>query len=158
MANRLQILVIDDDDAQVRLLANVVGRTFGGRVDMTAMTDAAEALRWIENCPPDVVLSDLDMPGVSGLDLLRAAKSRKLEAQVILVTGVSSPTFLREAIESGAADYLLKPLDPCALVAVIEQAIERIGRWRQALVGSSSAAACSPQSAPAVALHQVAPA
>jgi two-component system response regulator YesN len=127
-----QILVIDDDDAQVRLLAKVVGRAFGSRADLTALIDATEALVWIERSKPDLVISDLEMPGASGLQILRATKRRNPIAQVILLTGKSSMSALREALQGGAADYLLKPLDADTLAEVMQQAIERVERWRRA--------------------------
>ncbi len=133
MAFRHKLLVIDDDDAQVRLLTKIVGKSFFGLLDMTAMTDATEARRWIEQCQPDLVITDLDMPGASGLDLLRTAKHRNPTAQVVLLTGHSSTQALLEALEYGASDYLIKPLDPVAIVELLREAIHRIERWRVAL-------------------------
>lgn len=133
MAYRHKLLVIDDDDAQVRLLTKLVGKSFFGLLDMTAMTDATEARRWIEQCQPDLVITDLDMPGASGLDLLRAAKHRNPTAQVLLLTGRSSTQALLDALEYGASDYLLKPLDSVAIVELLREAIQRIERWRVAL-------------------------
>jgi two-component system response regulator YesN len=133
MANRLKLLVIDDDDAQVRLLTKLVGKSFYGRLDMTAMTDATEALRWIKQCHPDLVITDLEMPGASGLELLRAAKHCNPTSQVLLLTGHSSTQALLDALENGASDYLIKPLDPGAIVDLLREAIQRIERWRAAL-------------------------
>ncbi len=133
MTNRLKLLVIDDDNAQVRLLTKAVGTAFGGRLDMTAMTDAMEARNWIERCSPDLVITDLEMPGASGLDILRAAKRCNPTTQVLLLTGHSSRHALLEALEFGASDYLIKPLDPAAIAEVLCEAVKRIERWRAAL-------------------------
>ncbi|MEX2185187.1 MAG: response regulator [Pirellulales bacterium] len=133
MSTRHRLLVIDDDDAQVRLLTRVVGKSFADQLDMTAMTDAQEASRWIEACCPDLVVTDLEMPGASGLEILRTAKRRNPAAQVLLLTGCSSTQSLLDALESGATDYLLKPLVAGDLIKLLRQSIERIERWQLAL-------------------------
>jgi DNA-binding response OmpR family regulator len=117
----------------VRLLTKIVGMSFSGRLDMTAMTDSTEARRWIDQRHPDLAITDLEMPRASGLDILRAAKHCNPTAQVLLLTGRSSTQALLDALEYGASDYLIKPLDPVAIVELLREAIQRIDRWRIAL-------------------------
>ncbi len=133
MSHRQKLLVIDDDDAQVRLLTRIVSKSFVDRFEMTALTDAQEACRWIEEFGPDLVITDLEMPGASGLDVLRTTKRRNPAAQVLMLTGCSSAQALLDALEFGATDYLLKPLVPDELVDLLQQSTARIERWQLAL-------------------------
>ena len=74
----------------------------------------------------DVVLSDLHMGDVSGIDLLQLWKKRKPDTQFILLTGHSSVNSAVEAIKGGAYDYLTKPINPDELVLLIKRAVEAL--------------------------------
>ncbi len=128
------MLLIDDDDAMVRLLGRILERSLGedGLV-VESVTDPSEALAKITNEVFDIVVTDFDMPEVSGLDILVAAKSRNASTQVLLITGHSSQATLLEAMERGATDYLIKPVDQSQFVELIKQAHDRHHRWREAL-------------------------
>lgn len=134
-----ELLLVDDDPAMVRLLRRIVDRTFGTRMHLHSLTDPKEARRWIEEHVVDILITDLEMPGVSGLELLRCAKRRNPCAQVLFVTGHSTLDALTDALELGASDYLLKPLDQAELIALIEDAEKRQQRWREALAGTFDA-------------------
>ena len=95
-----------------------------------------EARSWIEGNILDILVTDLEMPGVNGLELLRCAKRRNVCAQVLFVTGHSTLDALTDALELGATDYLLKPLDQAELVELIGDAERRVRRWREALAGT----------------------
>jgi len=85
------------------------------------------------------LVTDLEMPGVNGLELLRCAKRKNPCTQVLFVTGHSTLEALTDALELGATDYLLKPLDQTELIELIEDAEKRLWRWRQALSGTATA-------------------
>ena len=141
MSKTFRMLLIDDDVAMVRLLETVVRRHFGDRVELSSSIDATEAKEMIEKESPDVIVTDLAMPGVDGLEVLRLAKGCNPWTQVLMLTGHSSTTALLAAVENGAADYLLKPVDQAELIELLEQAIDRVHRWRNALHGTVALAA-----------------
>ena len=130
------LILIDDDPSMTRLLGHVISREFGDQLEVETMTDAEDAKARIEVGGVDIVITDLEMPGISGLDLLRCAKGRNALTQVLLVTGESTQAALLEAMENGANDYLLKPVDQAELLELVSQALDRQVRWKTALAGT----------------------
>jgi len=82
-------------------------------------SDGREALGLAEKLDPDVVLTDIEMPNMSGLDLATALKRRGSRARVVILTTFARPGFLRRALQSGAAGYLLKDAPSQKLAAAI---------------------------------------
>ncbi len=136
--NKTKLLLVDDDPSMVRLLTKIIERSFGEDIEMQSLTDPTLAREVIDRNLIDILVTDLDMPGTNGLGLLRCAKRRHSLTQVLFVTGHSSLEALNDALEMGATDYLLKPLDQAELIELLDQAQKRVRRWRQALAGSFS--------------------
>jgi two-component system response regulator YesN len=118
---KLKLVMVDDDAAIVRIVEHIVAQHLPELFDTVAFTDSRRALDWINESACDVLISDLEMPGVSGLDLLRAGKRRHAELQAILLTAHSSWERIAEAIEQGVDDYLLKPIDRVQFVDLLQQ-------------------------------------
>ncbi|MEA1952031.1 MAG: response regulator [Planctomycetota bacterium] len=135
-----QLLVVDDDPSMVRLLKKIIERQFENEIELTSLTDPKEARRQIEAQIVDILITDLEMPGVNGLELLRCAKRRNACTQVLFMTGHSTLDALTDALELGATDYLIKPLDQAQLIKLVGDAQERLLRWREALAGTLHAA------------------
>jgi DNA-binding NtrC family response regulator len=136
---KTKLLLVDDDPSMVRLLTKVIDRSFGQEIELHSLTDPTMAREAVERELIDILVTDLEMPGTNGLSLLRCAKRRNALTQVLFVTGQSSLDALSDALELGATDYLLKPLDQVELVELLEQAQKRVQRWRQALAGTFNA-------------------
>jgi DNA-binding NtrC family response regulator len=133
---RTRLLLVDDDVAMLRLLTRVISASFADQIEIEALTDPNEAKERLQDGRVDILVTDLEMPGVSGLELLRCAKSRNATTQVLLITGHSTRGALLNALEFGATDYLLKPVDRTELVELIQETLARQQRWRQALLGT----------------------
>lgn len=119
-SNAGRILVVEDQETERRAVSQIL-KAEGFSVFGAESAD--KAIGYIdENI--DVVLSDLHMGDVSGIDLLHLWKKRKPETQFILLTGHSSVDSAVEAIKSGAYDYLTKPIHPDELVLLIKRAVE----------------------------------
>jgi DNA-binding NtrC family response regulator len=84
---------------------------------------AAEALQRLDRETYDVILTDLRMPGMSGLDFIRALEGRRCEAQVVMVTAHASVHSAVEAMRHGAFDYIEKPLRADALEKLVARAL-----------------------------------
>lgn len=139
MARKLNLLVVDDDPSIVRLATRIVERRLGDRIAVFGQTDSEQTRRWLEENCCDLLISDLEMPGVGGLELLRFAKRRNAWTQVMFITAHSTWDKISEAIEFGASDYLLKPIDPEELVAILSQQYIRCARWQNAVLGTLQA-------------------
>jgi CheY-like chemotaxis protein len=103
-----KILAVDDN-AQVRELVRDFLETRGHQVALAE--DGASALAAIQASPPDLLLLDLMMPGVSGLEVLRRVHASNPELPVVVLTAVHEDAVGREALNLGAVDYLTKPVD-----------------------------------------------
>jgi len=144
-----KLLLIDDDPGMVRLLTKIIEREFDGEIELASLTDPSEARRRIENQVVEILVTDLEMPNVNGLELLRCAKRRNASTQVLFITGNSTLDALTDALELGASDYLLKPVDQAQLIKLVGDAQERLLRWREALAGTLSIAGRQRQAAAA---------
>jgi len=118
--NHGRVLVVDDDPALSGIFADVL-REAGFTVELAA--DGRLALSLLESGPFDALVSDLVLPGIDGMALLRALRQRGLELPVIFITGSPHLSTAMQAVEFGAFRYLLKPVDAEQLVEVVERAV-----------------------------------
>src|ERR671919_2264528 len=125
---RPSIAIVDDDSGFAGYLRTFLAlRGYEAR-SYTRGDEIVAAIRQGE--PPDIVLLDVAMPGMDGIQTLKALKSARPELQVIMLSGREQANIIVEAVRLGAADYVVKPDDPeglgeIALDAAIKQAIER---------------------------------
>ncbi|GMV39761.1 MAG: sigma-54-dependent Fis family transcriptional regulator [Myxococcales bacterium] len=118
-----QVLVVDDERTLQRALSAILKKQ--GYSVFTA-SNAAEALAVLEETPIDVVLSDIQMPGLSGLDLLGRIKQQWPETEVVMMTAYGTVERAVTAVKAGAHDFLTKPFDNIDKVSiVVAKAIER---------------------------------
>ena len=117
-----RVLVIDDEPAVLRVLALLLERN-GFAVE--SASNARDGLTLLAEKGFDVILSDIIMPELSGLDFLRELRQHDLDIPVILMTTGATLDSARDAIEYGAQQYLLKPVEPEALVLSVGRAAAR---------------------------------
>ncbi len=115
-----RILVVDDERVVARVLARVLQSA--GHEVLTCF-DGISALEQVESANLDVVVSDIAMPGLDGIDLLRAVRARDLDLPVVLITGVPSLETAVQAVEYGAIRYLQKPVETVILRDTVEHAV-----------------------------------
>jgi DNA-binding NtrC family response regulator len=127
MSDAGRVLVVEDQEIERRALSQILkaeGLTVFGA------ESADKALGYVdENI--DVVLSDLHMGDVSGIDLLQLWKKRQPDTQFIVMTGHSSVNTAVEAIKAGAFDYITKPVNPVEIVLLIKRAIEGLQKDKE---------------------------
>jgi DNA-binding NtrC family response regulator len=129
----VQILVVDDDPSMTRLLEVMIEKCFGDKAYVETVNDPRQAEATLETEVVDLLLTDLEMPDINGLQLLQCAKRRNAWTQVIVITGHSSREALTAAMELGASDYLVKPIEMGALKETLGEAYARLQRWRKSL-------------------------
>ena len=127
------LLLVDDDISILRLIEKVLKKSLGDAITMESVVDARDAVARIDQGDVELLITDLEMPGISGLDLLQRAKKQKPCTQVILLTGSTDSDSLLDALEMGANDYLVKPVDLQMLEQLVSEAMQRLSRWKQAL-------------------------
>ena len=120
MANAL-ILVVDDDASQRRLLEFWLKEE---GYEVATAADGKAGLEIFESCSPALVISDIRMPGLSGLDLLGRIKASSPDTPVILITAFGTVADAVDAMKFGAADYVLKPVSPDELKMNVQRALE----------------------------------
>src|SRR5215471_135443 len=117
-----RILVVDDEE-NLRLVLRTMLKRAGYEVE-TAST-GEEALDKVEAFGPDVVLTDVRMPKMSGLDLLASLRAKQNAATVIVMSAYGSVDLALEAMKAGAYDYVGKPFKPDEIVLALRKAEER---------------------------------
>ena len=122
MRSRSQLLIVDDDTAMREMLASLF-RDRGYAVEEAA--SAAEALERADQQTFDVALSDIRMPGKTGIEMVGELRERLPETPVVLMTAFGSIDSAVESMRAGAFDYITKPFEPDAVVLTIERALER---------------------------------
>jgi len=117
------ILLVDDDPLVLAGFREILSRA---GYDVTAVFSGGEAIEQLETRAFDVILTDLLMPRVSGIDVLRFVRERHPDSVVIVVTGYASVRSAVEALRLGAHDYLIKPCDEHELLFRVNMGIERV--------------------------------
>ena len=119
---RSRILIVDDDPDILELLSD---RLQLMRFEVACAKDGQEALSLLRQEAPPLTLLDLQLPRLSGMDVLHAIRREGLETTVIVITALGTPERAVEAMRAGAYDFIPKPLDPGHLEVVINKALER---------------------------------
>ncbi|TAK43410.1 MAG: sigma-54-dependent Fis family transcriptional regulator [Betaproteobacteria bacterium] len=117
-----RILVVDDEEIVVRSCLRILG---GGDYAVDAARNGAEALQKIGSTAYDVIILDIMMPQIDGLEVLQRVKEAHPDVEIVMVTGLSQIETAVRSMKLGAFDYLPKPFDPDELKRVVERALER---------------------------------
>jgi DNA-binding NtrC family response regulator len=118
----VRILVVDDEEIVTRSCLRILGN---GDYEVEAVQDGWEALRKVDENDYDVIILDIMMPKIDGLEELQRVKETHPDVDVIMVTGHSQIETAVRSMKLGAFDYLPKPFDPDELELVVERALER---------------------------------
>ncbi|MCR9162634.1 MAG: sigma-54-dependent transcriptional regulator [Nannocystaceae bacterium] len=121
-----RVLIVDDDDGVRYTIAGILD---DAGVDIAQAGSAEEALTMLEGDPelqPGLVITDLRMPGLDGLELLDRLLQRPDPPKVVLITAHGSERLAVEAVKRGAYDYFRKPFDMDELLAVVDRALESV--------------------------------
>src|SRR5512133_3423006 len=123
MARKISILIVDDEESVRDSLYNWFSED-GYRVE--SAENAKKALTILESDQFDIILADIKMPGMDGLEMLRRIKSIKPDSIVIVMTAFATVDTAVKALKDGAYDYITKPFDPDDLTHLIRNATKQI--------------------------------
>jgi DNA-binding NtrC family response regulator len=135
------ILIVDDDD---RIRASVPGALTSACDDVRTAASAERALAALAERPADLVLTDVRMPGMDGLELLRLLRERAPDVAVILMTAYDDLPTVATAMREGATDFLVKPLELERLRRVVRRVFEDRAARRGTATSAGSAEAGPP--------------
>ena len=124
-----RILVTDDERPVIESISLIVKRELAGEFEVAGSAmSGREAIEKAAALAPDIILMDVRMPGISGLDAIREIRRRGSAAVFILVTAYERFEIAREAVELGVVDYLLKPVSKDKLAQALRRSAEAIER------------------------------
>jgi len=117
-----KILAIDDDQAVLNYLNIMLLQT--GLYQVTTLVNSSKAFQELKNSNYDLLLLDMDMPEVNGLEILKHIKEKNIDVETIVLTGVEDVELAVSAMKLGAFDYLTKPVDNDQLLKIIAMVLE----------------------------------
>jgi len=123
-----QVLVVDDEPTICRNCVKILSKA---NYEVASALNGLDALAMMAQTPFDVVVTDLKMGRMGGMELLRRIKEHFIDTLVIIITGFSTVSSVIEVMKLGAFDYLPKPFTPDELRAVVAQAVEALNLRRQ---------------------------
>lgn len=116
------ILLVDDE---VEFLETLIKRLKKRQVKVLGVNSGEEALDWLAKHSADVIVLDVRMPGMDGIQTLRKIKKMNPLIEIIMLTGHANLEVAREGIELGAFDYLMKPIDIDELLYKVQDAYKK---------------------------------
>ena len=120
-----RILIADDEVIERTLLERKLRRSFAGECRVVSVGNGKEVLEADASFSPDILILDIEMPGISGLEVARELRHRGRKCAIIFLTAYDDFNYAKQAILIHAVDYLLKPYDEKDLLLAVEEAI----RW-----------------------------
>ncbi|AZK48536.1 response regulator [Paenibacillus lentus] len=127
----IRTIIVDDEKMPREMIKRYGSWDEYGMEIIGEADDGLEALRLIEDRSPQLVITDMRMPGADGMELLGILKERYPATKVIVVSGYDDFTYLRQAIRCKAKDYILKPIDPQELNAALLKCKKELESSRQ---------------------------
>jgi DNA-binding NtrC family response regulator len=122
---RQTILAVDDETHMLKLLARIIAEKT--RYGLTTTSNSLEVPRLLTQNTYDVILTDLKMPGMDGMDILRLVHEENRSEEVIIITAFGSMDSVTEALSLGVFDYVTKPFKREQLITTIDRAM----RWQR---------------------------
>lgn len=131
-SSKPRLLVVDDEEDMLRLLKRTLSEDLN--CDIKTAPNAAKALELLDRLPFDVVLADIRMPGIDGMEFLERSKNGRPDLTVIMMTSYGSIDLAVQAIKKGAYDFIAKPFELDKLILLMEKALERSRLMRENLI------------------------
>jgi PleD family two-component response regulator len=123
MPNDFSILYIEDDSLTQKIIVNVLGKRFS---EIFVASDGVEGIKLYHEKNPDIVLSDISMPNLNGIEMTQEIKKHNPKQKVALFTGYSDIRYLNKAINIGVDKYILKPLDTQQMFTALDDIVKSL--------------------------------
>lgn len=122
----MRVMIVDDEQAICDGLTGIVSRNLAPEDVVIPLYDSIEALERMKDEPIDLLITDISMPEMDGLELTRRAREMDLVNHIIIVTGFNEFEYAREALRQRADEYLLKPIDKEELITNLRKVSESL--------------------------------
>lgn len=136
----IKILIADDESYERSLLGEIIDKRFGREAEVRMAENGRLAVDAAALWAADVVLMDIEMPGVNGIEAARQILTQRPECKMIFVTAYSLFEYAHEAVKLGACDYILKPVEADDVERAIRRATAQAEAQRQLKAMASSSA------------------
>lgn len=124
----LNLMIVDDEPIIIKGLTNIVKKSNTPCKEIVTASDGHDALEKMEAFKPDLLITDIEMAEMNGLELIREAQERQLCKRFIILTGYEETVYLREAIRRKVIDYLLKPINKAEFLGLLSDVCLEIVR------------------------------
>lgn len=131
----ITVLLVDDDAFMRQQVSHMLNRVVG---TVLVAQDGTEGLRVFEGNSPDILIVDILMPGMDGLEFARRVREQDSDVPIFIATGVDEPDLLVKALEQDVDQLLLKPVLPEPLLAAIRKSVRRISMRRRLIEAENS--------------------
>lgn len=125
-----KLLLVDDEAMETEALGRIITRQYGDKTGVFTATNGKTAIAMAEEIRPDIVLMDIEMPGINGLDAAQSIRQMLPRTRIIIVTAYERFQYAQAAIALGAEGYLLKPVSNGGLFRLLDGAMEEIEKDR----------------------------
>ncbi|HEY0829386.1 MAG TPA: response regulator [Bacilli bacterium] len=126
-----KVMIVDDEPWSRKVIKQLVEWDKFQLTMVGEAEDGTQGLRMIAELAPDIVITDMRMPGLDGVELLKAMKDKHPLLKIIVMSGYDDFVYLKQAIQSQAKEYLLKPVDPEELNAALGQCVRELQQAKQ---------------------------
>jgi YesN/AraC family two-component response regulator len=127
----IKILIADDEFIERRVLSRAISSHYGDEATIQCVVNGKKAVDVATLWDPDVILMDIEMPGLNGIDAARDILLQRPSAKIIFVTAYSLFEYAHEAVKLGIIDYILKPVDEHAVTEATDRALRQLEAQRQ---------------------------
>ncbi len=125
------ILIVEDEPAAMRYLKTLIALKCPSFSVVATAEDGMEALSAARSCSPDLIITDIRMAGMGGLELVDNLKSEFLDTPVVIASGYREFEYARRALDTGVVEYLLKPVNPEKLAETLDALVPRLEMKRK---------------------------
>lgn len=126
--NILKVVIADDEERICKLIQALINWDALGMEIVGVVHNGLDACEVVEKLQPDILITDIRMPGCSGLELIERVKKTVPELEIIIISGYAHFEYAQQAIKFGVGYYLLKPISKVELTAILEKLKDRIGQ------------------------------
>lgn len=122
----LKAMLVDDEALSIKMLENLINwDQYGIEIAATA-ADGLEAVERYKECEPNIVITDIKMPNLDGIEFIKKIREINSEIEFILISAYAEFGFVKEAIKFGCSNYLLKPIDELELEKTLQKVVSKI--------------------------------